>query len=151
MPFNFLKNSLVGRKALPGVLEEASTLFAAYVWGAANLEADLSAMVEDWHEVGTTGEPAFQNSWVNYGGADATAAFYKDPFGRVHMRGLVKSGTVPAVAFTLPVGYRPPKSEYFATVANSAFGALDVGSSGDIYIRTGSNVWFSINCSFRAA
>lgn len=61
---------------------------------------------EAWHLIGGGGEPAFQNSWVNYGGSESVAAFMKDPAGFVHLRGHIKSGTSNTI-FTLPAGYRP--------------------------------------------
>lgn len=63
--------------------------------------------VEEWHEVGTSGEPAFQNSWTNDTSSYPTAAFYKDPMGRVHLKGQVTGGVSGNSAFVLPVGYRP--------------------------------------------
>jgi hypothetical protein len=63
--------------------------------------------IEDWHEIGGTNEPTFENSWANLGGAYETAAFYKDPFGRVHIKGAVDTGSSGTTAFTLPEGYRP--------------------------------------------
>ena len=62
-----------------------------------------------WHEIDATDEPAFENSWVNYGGGTYdTAAFRIDAEGWVHLKGLVKSGTSATTMFTLPEGYRPP-------------------------------------------
>lgn len=58
-------------------------------------------------------EPLFiaaslENSWVDYDTSIfAGAGYYKDAFGRVHLRGLVKSGTISTTIFTLPEGYRP--------------------------------------------
>jgi hypothetical protein len=73
---------------------------------------------EAWHEVGSTGEPPFQNSWVNLDSSGlATAAFYKDPFGVVRLKGIVSGGTVSTAVFTLPAGYRPPKTEDFPAVS----------------------------------
>jgi hypothetical protein len=63
---------------------------------------------ENWHEVGTPGEPGFQNDWHNVSSStlDETAAFFKDHDGIVHLKGLVQAGTE-AVIFQLPRGYRP--------------------------------------------
>jgi hypothetical protein len=62
---------------------------------------------EAWHEIGASGEPAFAGGWVNEApGTSPTAAFYKDPFGNVHLKGLISSG-IDDTVFTLPVGYRP--------------------------------------------
>jgi hypothetical protein len=62
---------------------------------------------EPWHLVGAAGEPAFANSWANNGGGQPVASFFRDPHGIVHLKGLVKNGTVAVAAFTLPAGYRP--------------------------------------------
>jgi microcystin-dependent protein len=63
--------------------------------------------MDTWHIVGQAGEPAFQNSWVNVG-AIQLARFRKYPDGRVRIAGLIRTGASATVAFTLPVGYRPP-------------------------------------------
>lgn len=91
--------------------------------------------------VGSGGSaPAFANSWVNVAGGTEAAAFYKDR-GRVFLAGRVKSGTVGATIFTLPVGYRPTGSELvFPVIANGAAGELRVQSGGAVYLRVGSNV-----------
>jgi len=107
--------------------------------------------VEEWHEIGTSGEPAFENSWVNFSAADATAAFYKDPFGMVYVKGMVKTGTIGLAVFTLPVGYRPTLSRNYATVSNNAFGRLLVDhTNGQVSVQVGSSLWAAINCRFRA-
>lgn len=149
MPFHFLHKAVLGKRELKEVLKEAQTIFAAYVWGADNLESDLTANVEDWHEVGDIGEPAFENSWVNAGGSEATAAFYKDPWGLVHIKGRIASGTL-GTAFTLPAGYRPALVLDFSSVANNAFAKIQILADGSVITAVGSTTWFSINCSFKS-
>lgn len=126
---------------------------------------------EVWHEIGATGEPAFQpcggplypwwNAATRPGTETAnTAAFYRDPLGRVHLKGLVGcdgGGTV----FILPAGYRPAKTEQHATVrtASSAADALvrvEVLATGAVnaYPSTavGGAVYVSLDgVTFRAA
>lgn len=60
---------------------------------------------EDWHYVGATDEPAFQNSWANASGLPKLAFRLREA-GVVDIQGTVKSGTAVTV-FTLPEGYRP--------------------------------------------
>lgn len=101
-----------------------------------------------WHEVGGSGEPAFQNSWVNYGGTYETAGFSKVG-GRVFLKGLVKNGTVgyPNAVFTLPVGFRPSTNgdAIFAIASNGLFGHVYVvASSGVVTVAGGSNAWASL-------
>jgi hypothetical protein len=67
-----------------------------------------SSEVEPYHEVGTPGEPGFQNGWVNFGSYAATAAFCRDPFDVVHLKGILPTSSGDAqTAFTLPTAYRP--------------------------------------------
>lgn len=94
--------------------------------------------------------PALTNGWVNFGLGFGDAGYYKDPAGVVHLRGLVSSGSGLPI-FNLPVGYRPYAGCLFAVVANGAFGRVDVNSSGDVALVTGSNTYVSLEgITFRA-
>jgi hypothetical protein len=69
--------------------------------------------------------------WKNFGPSLATAAFYKDQLGIVHLKGVVSSQVIPqgsipsrSSIFRLPQGYRPETGRIFASV-----GAADMGSS----------------------
>ena len=107
---------------------------------------------EAWREIGDTAgkNPAFESSWVNFdSGTHAQAAFYKNPLGTVYIKGLVKTGTLNFAIFTLPSGYRPSEKLHFSTTSNSLFGNLTVSANGEVRLEQGSNVWASINCSFR--
>jgi hypothetical protein len=118
------------------------------------------APAEAWHEVGSAGEPAFAAGWVNYGSGPAclnnrpcnTAAFYKDPYGVVHLKGIIKSGNLNFSAFTLPEGYRPAALEVQPTISNDQLGILKIGADGYFDPFSGSNAWFSLDgVTFRAA
>ena len=50
--------------------------------------------------------PAFENSWGSHS-ASYPVQYRKRPDGIVELRGLLKSGTINARAFVLPVGYQP--------------------------------------------
>lgn len=76
--------------------------------------------------------PTLLNSWVNYGGAYETPGYYKDNFGIVHLRGLVKSGTLSVAIFQLPAGYRPLKAQMFAVISNLNFGLIQINANGDV-------------------
>jgi hypothetical protein len=102
--------------------------------------ADLRP-AEPWHEVGTTGEPAFasEDPWGNttyftwgnaFPNAHETAGFYRDPYGAVHVKGTVCPGGSPCgfvidpdegiaemPIFTLPNGYRPAKRQVLTAMA----------------------------------
>lgn len=83
--------------------------------------------------------PALLNNWANFGGNFNAVGYWKDSFGVVHLRGLVKSGTPESVIFTLPVGYRPPSYEVFATTGSTAMGAqmarVDVQTDGSVVAK----------------
>ena len=49
---------------------------------------------------------------------DASAS-YKKEFNTVHIKGLVKSGTIGSPIFTLPVGYRPKEDTSKTIVTNN--------------------------------
>ena len=72
---------------------------------------------EAWHVVGAMGQPAFQGAWVNVDPSGPTAAFYRDPFGIVHLKGLIEDGGNGTTAFTLPAGYRPAFTSNFPSVS----------------------------------
>jgi hypothetical protein len=85
------------------------------------------------------------NSWVDYGGSEATAAYFKDQFGVVHLKGSIKSGTFSAAAFNLPAGYRPAQNRNFGTVSNNAFGYVNVSLNGNVTPVVGSTVYLSLD------
>lgn len=100
-----------------------------------------------WHTVGATGEPAFQNGWVNF---DSRTIQFRRINGETRLRGIGKSGTVGAVVFNLPVGYRCEtrvvNDNHFPCVSNSVFGLGAANGNGDILVMAGSsNAWFDFN------
>lgn len=97
-----------------------------------------------WNAIGATSQPAFANSWANYGGGFSTAAFRRRG-GVVRLKGLVASGTVGQTIFTLPAGYRPAETRLFSTISNSAVGRVDINSAGAVSCQLGSNVWLSLD------
>jgi hypothetical protein len=50
---------------------------------------------------------------------ESTAAFYKDPFGVVHLKGMVAKSGGTAVIFVLPAGYRPAQTSCLPTVKSA--------------------------------
>lgn len=101
---------------------------------------------EDWIT------PTMLNSWVDYDTTFNTCQYYKDKDGVVHLKGLIKNGTMRTTAFTLPAGYRPSRKYLIATMTSpNVVGRLDIDTSGNVIPTTGSNAWFSLdNVSFRA-
>ncbi len=134
-------------------------------------EAGPLIQPEAWREIGAAGQPAFTTDggckWENYGSPHNTAAFYKDPWGTVHLKGFVR--VVPILsgnecdwdfsdfrrtAFTLPTGYRPAKREAHGSVSNNQAGRVDVNVGGGILVEPigDPTQWVSLDgISFRAA
>ena len=84
---------------------------------ADEIDKKANKVTEAWKLVGAVGQPAFENSWVNYlFGADL--GFRKNDMGIVTLRGSIRGGNVDPVTgsiFTLPLGYRPTDDMYFMT------------------------------------
>lgn len=90
------------------------------------------------------------NSWAEYSTSWGPPAYLKDSSGTVFIRGLVKSGTIGATIFTLPVGYRPTHGRKLTmSISNNVYARLDITVDGTVIPVNGSNVWFSISCSFK--
>ena len=124
--------------------------------------------VEAWRTVGTS---EFRNGWSNFGHGHSAAAFYKDPWGLVHLKGLVSGGTVadsPVVTsgtvFALPCGYAPDEAEVHAVLSNNQTGRVTVRWMTNLDCSNGqkrgmvtadppsNNAWVSLDgITFRAA
>jgi hypothetical protein len=97
------KGTLTGKQINASTLGTVPTANQAHTADTAN----GLAPPENWHEVGAPGEPGFMSEYKNVTG-QATAAFFRDHDGIVHLKGSVNGGTGPNV-FQLPAGYRPAK------------------------------------------
>lgn len=87
----------------------------------------------------------FENSWVDYGSGFEPCA-YRKIGDEVFLKGLMKSGTVGASAFTLPPGYRPAASNIFAIQATEVGKRIDIGVTGAVIIAAGAtNSYVSIS------
>ncbi len=97
----------------------------------------------------------FQNGWTNYGGSYNHGGYFKDSMGIVHLRGLVKNGSVgnSYTIFTLPAGYRPAGRELLCVMTNSnASGRVDIETNGRVIPYSVNNGWVSLDSlTFRAA
>jgi hypothetical protein len=108
-----------------------------------------------WHVVGAGGEPAFQNSWVNFGSGFQGARFRREN-GVVRIEGLVKSGTSNTAVFTLPAEYRPSATQHHVARGNDAgdfFAQVQVSTGGDVIALpsgggSGAIDLAVINCTF---
>jgi collagen triple helix repeat protein len=118
------------------------------------------APAEALRVVGTPGQPPFERGagdggtedciWFNYDVNHSSAAFFKDPSGVVHLRGIVQAmdaspGEVcdfnPAIddnrIFVLPAGYRPLGRAIFATMGggNTQLMRINVDPTGIVGIE----------------
>lgn len=84
--------------------------------------------------------PGTVNGWLSLFGFPA-ANYFKDSMGVVHLQGALQGGTVDAVAFTLPEGYRPQPNNQgvFAVCSNGAYGQVKVQDNGDVVPMTPCN------------
>jgi len=107
--------------------------------------ADTLKAPEAWHEVGSAGNPGFQNGWTNYSPSANSAGFYKDRLGYVHLKGMIKNGTMSQTAFTLPVGYRPAKGMLLPTASAHVYGELLLYADGRVDPAVGQNLLMSLD------
>ncbi|MCK4820144.1 hypothetical protein KA005_30545, partial [bacterium] len=94
--------------------------------------------------------PTLLNSWVNSGGGRTDTLYYKDKTGAVHIVGSIKGGTVGSPIFTLPVGYRPLKTQYIPASDDVGALYLDVDSSGNVTLPFGSSTFVYFSGAIRA-
>jgi hypothetical protein len=108
--------------------------------------------VEQPHFVGGSGEAAFAGAWVNYGSGYQEVNYYRDPFQRVFLSGLAKSGVIGTTIFTLPAGYRPRARLIFIQGVGSDTGnRIDIMSDGTVVPMGGTNGYVSLEgIHFRA-
>lgn len=130
------------------------TFIASEILRAADLNSNFSEL-----QAGTAFDdqeawiaPTLLNGWVNYNTANFSGAGYmKDFMGFVHLRGLLKSGTINQNMYVLPAGYRPEKQLHIASVSNGLFCNVTILSNGSVLPQNGSATWWSLDgITFRA-
>jgi hypothetical protein len=110
----------------------------------------LSLLPDSWTA------PTLGGGWSNYGSGYSTAGYYKDPFGTVHLKGVIAGGTTTnTTVYTLPAGYRPLEKLILTstsyTGAAYVFTRIDIDTGGNVIVVTGSNNFLSFDgLSFRA-
>jgi hypothetical protein len=112
-----------------------------------NLKPDRLILLTNntFTNVGDPGAPVFKNAWVNFAAGEALAGYWRDPFGFVTLKGVIKTGTINTACFTLPPGYRPLEKQLVATISNGAIGRLDVTTAGAVIPVSGNNAYFALN------
>lgn len=94
--------------------------------------------------------PVFENGYTNVGGQWSPAGYYKDARDFVQLRGVIQASSN-AVAFTLPVGYRPTTAKVFATLGiDGTFARFTIFNSGQVSITRSSGGSICLDgCSFQ--
>lgn len=87
--------------------------------------------------------PTLLNGWVAYD--TRTAKYKKSTFGRIYLKGIVKTGTIGTAIFTLPTWYRPDEALTYAIPSNGLFGYVTVNIDGTVICTVGSNVSISLS------
>lgn len=145
-----LKANVISRWGrVPHVATDPTSLADGMAWirsdtGQLRFRANGVTSHGDWTAV------TFTNGWVNFNAGYQTCQ-YRKVADVVEIRGVMSTGTVASTAFTLPAGFRPASNHLIATVSNGAFGYITILSTGTFTPTAGSNVWFSIDCSFSTA
>ncbi|MEM5567676.1 hypothetical protein AAF695_02760 [Aerococcus viridans] len=116
----------------------------------ANRSAELNGKADKKQEDWIT--PTLLNGWTNFGGVYESVGYMKDEFGFVHLKGMVKGGSVGQNIFFLPEGYQPLKSQYHACVSADIVRTLNIQANGGAFISTvASSNWVTLNgISFKA-
>ncbi|MGW8957537.1 hypothetical protein [Paenibacillus sp. NPDC055715] len=81
--------------------------------------------------------PTLLNGWSNYSSILSQIGYYKDSEGLIHMKGVLKLGTLNTAMFILPPGYRPKLSRVLITAANTdtqtdVLGRVNINSNGSV-------------------
>jgi hypothetical protein len=89
-----------------------------------------------------------QNGWVNYNTASFPGAQYtKASDGVVHLRGLIRAGTMGGniPIGSLPAGFRPKERTLMYSVNNTEQVRIDITNDGQIIASSAYNTWLSLD------
>lgn len=111
-------------------------------------ETDRYVTAEEFANKPTWQDLSLVNGWTNYGSGYANASFYLDAFGVVHLRGVIKSGSVPSVVMVLP--HKPSFRTSLSVITNTGVGQVDVLSNGEVTVMSGGSTFVGLDgISFR--
>ena len=120
----------------------------ASVSGNLTVDGMSSLTVENWRAA------TLQNGWANFLLSFSACAYFKDSMGIVHLRGVVKNGTIGEFPiFTLPVGFRPVAREmHVVNTYLDVSGRVDIMPDGRVFPQKGNSTYLSLDgITFRAA
>lgn len=114
--------------------------------GTMPIKLGTGGWLDNWHNIGVGSEPAFGTNWANQAGWRSVGFRKVDP-GHVELKGAADyTSTIAAptaAIFTLPAGYRPGNSMYFAVPAIPATAAtapvmrgMQISSNGQIQVTS---------------
>lgn len=140
--------------ASAGTAASAATAGNADTLGGIGPTGFVQTPTEPVRLVGTPGNPAFKNGFQN-SSLGASAGFFKDQFGVVHLQGDVDPPGGANTIFTLPPGYRPDQTgaggPQFVVRADAGVNVVDVDSEGDVTLLNSATNHVAINgITFRA-
>lgn len=145
-----------------GLRSEFTRAAASESWGDLGQRLDrnfdeIERSAGAWRLIGGAGEPAFENTWSNLGGAYETAAYFKHPLTDiVYLRGVIRLGATGVPSFVLPVGCRPPARWFHAAIGYGPGAQLyqvDITADGEVIVSVGATAPTSVTiaCSFRTS
>jgi hypothetical protein len=133
----------------------ASTAANAEALGGVGPDGFVRTPTEPVRLIGTPGNPDFQNGFKNHA-LGASAGFFKDQFGVVHLQGdLDPPGSANRI-FTLPPGYRPDQNgaqgpSFLVTRDGSGTAVVSVEFEGEVELLNSASDHIAINgITFRA-
>ena len=141
--------NLVAKQLKSDIAQGTAPLTVISTTVVPNLNADMVGGLHSTDLAKTAQEawitPTLLNAWVNFAPTSVACQYMKDSMGFVHLRGLVKSGGINTVIYTLPLGYRPSEMMHFGTTSNNAYGQVEVYADGSVIVDIGNNTFVSLN------
>jgi hypothetical protein len=134
---------------------KAATADDANALGGVPPSGYVRTPTEPTHLIGTPGNPDFATSYWTNSGQGASAGFFKDQFGIVHLQGDLDPPNFAGTIFTLPPGYRPTHNgatgPVFGVRADSGTGVVAVDYQGRVEALSSYKDNLSLNgITFRA-
>lgn len=148
------KSQAPNEDLVDGVNRALGSVFDSFSPGGLNLQTDTNIEIKTidvtvpspWIQVSS-----FANAWVNFGGAAPNAQYMRRYDGTVQLRGVVATGVIGAAAFVLPPELVPHTAIQLASTSNGAFAQITITTAGAVIPNIGSNLSFSLACSFMPA